>query len=418
MISQMDVWHMGQAGGAPSLRRTLEEFVRHGWSIIFVTGSSGPTTTPIPGVTRIPCMPRFLSGARQWRSRPVGDSAGVRRDRVGGWLRRAVVVPGGPGTVSEWVRGRIKAFLFLVYSIPTAVRATRGMSPKVVYGYEVHGVLAASVVSWMRRVPRVARYQGTFLSAVPGRLRQGLLFPDHALAFALRGDICVMTNDGTNGLEVLRSYGARESDVLFLINGVDRVPLAGRRDEGSVPSGRVVCASRLVHWKRVDRVLEVFAAATASIREAHLVVCGDGEERLRLEELARTLGIADRVEFAGALSHDATLRMIETASVFVSAYDLSNLGNPILEAIAAGRACCVLDNGWHGGFFRDRVNCRLAASPVEMAAQLKCLLTCDQAREELEASCRVWAAENLYTWRVRIEAEAKAIDAMIDEAYA
>src|SRR5690606_2489700 len=47
--------------------------------------------------------------------------------------------------------------------------------------------------------------------------------------------------------------------------------------------------------KNLPRLLRAFAAAASEQPQASLVVAGDGGERAGLEDLAHTLGIADRV---------------------------------------------------------------------------------------------------------------------------
>jgi colanic acid/amylovoran biosynthesis glycosyltransferase len=76
----------------------------------------------------------------------------------------------------------------------------------------------------------------------------------------------------------------------------------------------VVTAGRLVAKKGVDVLLR----AVAGLPSVTLLVVGDGPERNALVQLTSDLGIADRVRFAGPLSHEDTC-----------------------AAIAAARVCCV-----------------------------------------------------------------------------
>src|SRR5690606_28700148 len=73
------------------------------------------------------------------------------------------------------------------------------------------------------------------------------------------------------------------------VGAVDRAVAA----EQKVP-GRVVTIARLIPEKRVDLVIEAFAACSAEWPDAELRVFGDGPERGRLEGLAARLGLAGK----------------------------------------------------------------------------------------------------------------------------
>ncbi|HEX2675089.1 MAG TPA: glycosyltransferase, partial [Polyangiales bacterium] len=59
--------------------------------------------------------------------------------------------------------------------------------------------------------------------------------------------------------------------------------------------------ARLVGRKGVDRVVRALAALHAPDPAPHLVIVGDGPERERLLALVRSLGLEQRVHFAGAV---------------------------------------------------------------------------------------------------------------------
>lgn len=73
----------------------------------------------------------------------------------------------------------------------------------------------------------------------------------------------------------------------------------------------------------------------------HLVICGDGEERDNLINLANTLGIASQVHFWGNRS-DMT-ELYAMSDVFVMASYREGLSRSIMEAMASGLPCIVSD---------------------------------------------------------------------------
>jgi glycosyltransferase involved in cell wall biosynthesis len=97
----------------------------------------------------------------------------------------------------------------------------------------------------------------------------------------------------------------------------------------------------------VHVLLEAFARAFRRDPSARLVVAGDGPEGPRLRELARSLGLSDRVEFAGYLDGAARRARLARADV-VAVPTLDGQETFCLAALdgaAAGAALLVSEGG-------------------------------------------------------------------------
>jgi glycosyltransferase involved in cell wall biosynthesis len=66
------------------------------------------------------------------------------------------------------------------------------------------------------------------------------------------------------------------------------------------------------------------------------VVVGDGVERERLQAQACTLGVAERVSFAGAVPNEQLLRWYSAADALILASSREGWANVLLEAMACG----------------------------------------------------------------------------------
>ena len=105
----------------------------------------------------------------------------------------------------------------------------------------------------------------------------------------------------------------------------------------------LLTVSRLDEWtrrKNIDGVLHGVASLPRDVVSAYTIV-GDGDDRGRLEGMARTLGLADRVRFAGRLTADALLECYHAADLFVLAaraapHDVEGFGIVYAEAAATG----------------------------------------------------------------------------------
>jgi glycosyltransferase involved in cell wall biosynthesis len=70
-------------------------------------------------------------------------------------------------------------------------------------------------------------------------------------------------------------------------------------------------------YKGVDTLIHAWPKVARRLPEAQLVVVGDGPDRPRLERIATSLGVRDRVSFLGRVSDEDLRRAYASASVFV-----------------------------------------------------------------------------------------------------
>jgi len=94
----------------------------------------------------------------------------------------------------------------------------------------------------------------------------------------------------------------------------------------------VIAAGRLDQVKDFPTLLRAFARLAD--KKLRLVVLGEGGQRLALENLARELGAAKRVDFPGWTPNP--LAFMSRARLFVSVSQYEGLGNALIEALACG----------------------------------------------------------------------------------
>jgi glycosyltransferase involved in cell wall biosynthesis len=81
---------------------------------------------------------------------------------------------------------------------------------------------------------------------------------------------------------------------------------------------------------------DVLLRALAQLPGRELELVGDGPLRRRYEELARELGVADRVRFTGVLTKPELAERMQTARLFVLASRFENNPVVVLEALTSG----------------------------------------------------------------------------------
>ncbi|MEX0750115.1 MAG: glycosyltransferase family 4 protein, partial [Dehalococcoidia bacterium] len=347
MICALDVWSLDQGKGAPTLERTLRAYGEAGHSVDAV----------LPTIGANHFYRRRGERGESRESRPQIPNVRFHTFHVPSI--RDLPLPRLPepvAAVDQKLRFAL-AFPWLAARRAEHVLRHAPTQFEVLYGYEVHGVLAARLFRRKGyRLPLVTRFQGTVMRpALKDRVMYYRRF-EEALALKTRADLVIMTDDGTQGDDVLaRLQPAAGDRVKFWRNGLDLDRLRpatadGRRAErealGIAPDAFVMMtASRLAAWKRIDRAVRALPKVRAWVPGATLLVVGDGEERPRLEALARELRVADAVRFAGAVPQRDVVRYMHASDVFLATADLSNVGNPLLEAMACGMCIVAVDAG-------------------------------------------------------------------------
>jgi len=139
----------------------------------------------------------------------------------------------------------------------------------------------------------------------------------------------------------IRHEGVRPARSRVIYNGIDAAAYDGIiegscRKEFNLRADNFLFGyvGRLVPQKGVDRLLRVFKYVQAALRDARLIIVGDGPERRKLIGLAEDIGISNLVTFA-LQRHDVP-RLLKDFDCFVLASHREGLPLSLLEAMAAG----------------------------------------------------------------------------------
>ena len=138
-------------------------------------------------------------------------------------------------------------------------------------------------------------------------------------AFAA-ADVIVAVSDGV--ARYLEQFAQARNKVHVIPNGVDTARfdhVPAQREERGEPF-TVGFVGTLKPWHGVDILIEAFARLRAKIPECRLLLVGDGPERTSLAEQAYSLGVADAVEFAGAVPAAEIPALLARMDVGVAPY--------------------------------------------------------------------------------------------------
>jgi glycosyltransferase involved in cell wall biosynthesis len=204
-------------------------------------------------------------------------------------------------------------------------------------------------------------------------------------------------------------------------NGVDLSLWRAPSSEPSVsPAGAgdvatFVFLGRLVEWKAVDLLVNAFkrACARAPMR---LMIIGDGDERVRLQVLAESLGILDpgnvevadnAIHFKGWLPQQACAQELQQAHCLVLPSLLECGGAVVLEAMSMGKP--VIATAWGGPLDYLDDSCGILVLPRDreslingLADAMVRLATSPEEREQMGRNGRAKVLRD-YDWEVKVD---------------
>ena len=182
---------------------------------------------------------------------------------------------------------------------------------------------------------------------------------------------------------LVEDFCVPNDDIRLIPNGVDvdafrLTPTDEMRAALGLPkSGPVIgTVSRLVPAKGVDVLIRAFALLRRDFPDILLLIVGDGEDRVRLETLARQENIAQAVFFTGSLPQTNRTLAIMDIFVFLPA-DKEGFGLSFLEAMAAARPIVAVRRGQGAEWVLKEAGCAQLVgpdNPLVLADSLRDLL--------------------------------------------
>ena len=302
----------------------------------------------------------------------------------------------------------------------------------VVYGYEHIGTRAVSLLKKFGRVRNkvlVSRFQGTWMSLYYKNKRylKLLLNIDFYLAMRFKSDLCIMTDDGTQGDFIMRKIQPKHPDFRFWVNGVDQpkadAKLVTTIDQKYQLNGSIslVSVSRLEGWKRVDRVIDIVRLFCEQYPEyknqlTYLIV-GEGVHRQKLEEQVKAYQLTNQIHFVGAVPNFQVSSYLKACDVFMSFYDLSNVGNPLLEAIRMQKVIMTLSNGDTAKWITHKKTGFIYPDDKDFSsdvvADLAMLIENPDLKTDLIAELNSFSATHLWTWKERFDEEVRVVESKL-----
>lgn len=248
-------------------------------------------------------------------------------------LRDAIIAMGHEVTIMapSPPSGRVTTLSRILFNL-RARRKLRSIRADVVIGFDLDGVFAtrngclhiAAIKGVLADEAKHEHGTGRIALAIQARLEAW---------HVQRADRVIATSVYSSG-QITKLYAVKSEKILVVpeLIGLDTWELALREAPAEEGPLRVLCVAHLYFRKGIDTLLRAFSHIRT---DAVLRVVGSGPEEERLQHLARTLSIADRVHFLGHLPLAALTAEYRNASVFVLPTEQEGFGIVFLEAMAS-----------------------------------------------------------------------------------
>jgi len=210
-----------------------------------------------------------------------------------------------------------------------------------------------------------------------GRVATGML----AVSDALKRDMAAL------GLPADRIRVHRTGIDLDLFRPVDR---AAAKAALGIAGPLLVTAGALMRRKGQDLAIEALKALPG----ATLILAGGGPDRARLEALARSRGVDERVRFLGNCPHGDLPGLLAAADVMVLPTASEGLANVWVEALACGTPVVTSDiGGAREAIDRHEAGRLVPRDPGAIAGAIRDLLANPPAQAEVRKSAQRFSWE-------------------------
>jgi len=350
-------------------------------------------------------LPRTLSGPVLWANlstlarhpgRYLGSIAGLVRewwrDRHAKSLWRDKSTPRDAAMHMLTFRERVQVvtnqhpFMYLLRSLWLVLPAVylgralqRAGIDRVHAHWASYPTTVALVIRWVFGIPFSFSAHAYDIYLVP-----------QLLSVKLRTAELAVTCARVNAAYLAQLAGAAAKDrIVVNYHGVDLERFRPRQPVRQAGMPCIVTCGRLQLYKGHHVLLQACAQLAQPVR---CIVIGEGPQRANLEELARSLGIGDRVEFTGPLPQDEVARWYGEAAVFVLASILITstgkrdvIPNVLAEAMAMQVPVVATDISGISELVTDGVSGRLVPpnDPAALARVLDELLYDEPQRQRL-----------------------------------
>lgn len=262
-----------------------------------------------------------------------------------------------------------------------------------------------------QEVARQEFAQFNFLRAI-GRA----LIPDYTSTYKNADKILAGSTYTLNDLQNLFDLSDEKIN-LFYENGISQDFLNSVETVRNNDKVNLLFVGRLVPYKGADMLIQAIGKLPKEIQEQiQLTIVGDGSERQNLEAITKQLKVEHLVHFTGWIKQQETLEFYQKSDIFCFPSVREFGGAVVLEAMACGLPCIVVNNGGIGEYVTERTGFKI--DPVsrdyvtqQVANKIGIFVTDEQLRKEMSANSVERVRE--FEWGYKAEKIVEVYEEMI-----
>ncbi len=229
-----------------------------------------------------------------------------------------------------------------------------------IIGYEADNAFAAKLLSVLFGKKYINKYQGTVLKGVERNVSDAIKYYPILYFGINKSDLCLMVNDGTDGRYWAGVRGCE--NIYFEPHGVAKSDYENNKVTNRISSLIANKNDKLLifnnasssNWKRVDRVVNILEKVEPKIRDKlHVYSTFFGSDLELIKELAVRKGVNNHISFVHGFNHLECNQLLRACDLLIMTNDMSNLGNPVLEAAYYSIPFMTIDDNSLDGVIND-----------------------------------------------------------------
>jgi len=150
-----------------------------------------------------------------------------------------------------------------------------------------------------------------------------------------------------------------------------------RKELGFDTENLIVCVSRLEYKNGTHDLIEAAKILKEEIKDFKIIICGDGSDRKKLEQMVKDFNLKESVLFLGDILHKDLPKYVACGDIFIRPSLAEGFGIVFLEAMAAGLAVIGTPVGGIPDFLKDGENGLFCepGNPKDIAQKIELLIT-------------------------------------------
>lgn len=204
---------------------------------------------------------------------------------------------------------------------------------------------------------------------------------------------------------------------IFYENGISEEFLLDGQKSKSNNNINLLFVGRLVPYKGADMLIEAVNKIEEAIKDRITVtIVGDGSERKKLEQKVEALNVKSIVTFTGWVTQEETKAYYQESDIFCFPSVREFGGAVVLEAMACGLPCIVVNNGGIGEYVTEETGYKIdphSRSYVveQLTVKIKELIHNPELREQM--SLKAVERAKGFTWQNKGKAIVELYDQFV-----